>query len=86
MKTRNFTFYFKGGAITVRAFNENEAKILAQAKAIENGWDYTIQKQPTMSRREARAYLQNVIDTWTEFCKEHPRFALAIKVLLGTEN
>lgn len=42
MKTTPFTFNFKGGPITVWAFNETEAKILAQAEAIKRGWDYTI--------------------------------------------
>ena len=28
----------------VKAFNETEAKILAQAEAINRGWDYEIQK------------------------------------------
>lgn len=42
MKFTNFTFNFKGGPITVRAFNEKEARILAQAKAINKGWDYEI--------------------------------------------
>ncbi len=42
MKLTTFTFNFKGGPITVRAFNENEAKILAQAEAIKRAWDYTI--------------------------------------------
>ena len=44
MKLTNYTFTFKGGQITVRAFNEREAKILAQAEAINRGWDYEIQK------------------------------------------
>lgn len=42
MKLTNFTFKFKGGEITVRAFNYNEAKILAKAGAIKRGWDYII--------------------------------------------
>ena len=42
MKLTTFTFNFKGGQITVRAFNENEAKILAQAEAIKRAWDYTV--------------------------------------------
>jgi hypothetical protein len=45
MKFTNYTFKFKGGQITVRALNEKEAKILAQAKAIEHGWDYEIQER-----------------------------------------
>lgn len=43
MKLTNYTFNFKGGEIRVRAFNEKEAKILAQAEAIKRGWDYEIQ-------------------------------------------
>lgn len=35
-----------------------------------------------MSKEEAILYLQNVLDTWSEFSKEHKPFALAIKVLL----
>lgn len=42
MRKKKFTFNFKGGPIVVWAFNENEAKILAQAEAIHRGWDYTI--------------------------------------------
>lgn len=83
MKPRKFTFYFKGGEITVWAFTREQGKILAQAKAIENGWDYTIKEKPAMDLAEAKRYLQNVINTWTEFCREHPRFALAIKILIA---
>ena len=42
MKFTTYTFKFKGGPITVRAFNYEQAKILAQAEAINRGWDYTI--------------------------------------------
>lgn len=42
MNFKSFTFHFKGGDITVRAFNYDEAKILAQAEAIKKGWDYTL--------------------------------------------
>ena len=42
MKLTNYTFNFKGGQIAVRAFNEKEARILAQAEAIRKDWDYTI--------------------------------------------
>jgi hypothetical protein len=42
MRKKKFTFNFKGGPITVWAFNETEAKILAQAEAIKRAWDYTI--------------------------------------------
>ena len=42
MKFTRYTFKFKGWEITVIAFNEKEAKILAQAEAIKRCWDYTI--------------------------------------------
>ena len=42
MKTTTYTFYFKGGPITVPAMNEEDAQILAQAEAIKKGWDKTI--------------------------------------------
>lgn len=42
MKLTTFTFNFKGGPITVRACNYEQAKILAQAEAINRCWDYTI--------------------------------------------
>ena len=42
MKLTNYTFNFKGGQITVRAFNKIEGRILAQAEAIKRGWDYSI--------------------------------------------
>ena len=42
MRFKKFTFRFKGGDITVYALHYDVAKILAQAKAIERGWDYTI--------------------------------------------
>lgn len=40
MKFSTFTFTFKGGNITVRAFTYEQALILAQAEAINRGWDY----------------------------------------------
>jgi len=42
MKHTKITFTFKGGNIPVWTFNHNEAKILVQAEAIKNGWNYTI--------------------------------------------
>ena len=83
MKPRKFTFYFKGGQITVSSLNYDQGKILAQAKAIENGWDHTIQDKPAMGLTEAKEYLSNVVNNWTEFCREHPRFALALEVLIA---
>ena len=50
MKETKFTFNFKGGPITVWAFNEREARTLAKAEAIRNGWDNTIiEPKPTPS-------------------------------------
>ena len=40
MKLYRYTYTFKGGKITVRAMNDEMAKILAQAEAIKRGWDY----------------------------------------------
>jgi hypothetical protein len=42
MKFKRFTFKFKDGNITVYALHREVAVILAQAHAIERGWDYTI--------------------------------------------
>lgn len=42
MKKKKYTFHFRGGKVTVWAFNYKEARILAQAEAIQKGWDYTI--------------------------------------------
>lgn len=47
MKLTTFTFTFKGGSITVRAFNCKEARILAQAEAINRAWDYKIIEEAT---------------------------------------
>lgn len=42
MKLYRFTFRFKAGKITVYALYRQVAEVLAQAEAIERGWDYTI--------------------------------------------
>ena len=42
MKQHKYTFTFAGGKITVTAFHDAEARILAQAEAIRRGWNYTI--------------------------------------------
>ena len=42
MKETKYTFYFKGGPMTVWALNEREARTLAKAAAIKNGWGNTI--------------------------------------------
>jgi hypothetical protein len=39
---KEYTFKFKGGNITVKAYHCEQGKILAQAEAIQRGWDYTI--------------------------------------------
>ena len=46
MKFKKYTFCFRGGPITVRALNEEQAIILAQAEAINRGWDHTILTSP----------------------------------------
>jgi hypothetical protein len=50
MNQRQFTFYFKGGPITVWAFTEENAKILAQAEAIKQCWDPTIISRPRLEK------------------------------------
>lgn len=42
MRHKKYKVFFKHADIIVRAFNEKEAKILAQAQAIKNGWDYEV--------------------------------------------
>lgn len=42
MRLKPFTFKFKAGTITTYALYYDVAKVLAQTKAIERGWDYTI--------------------------------------------
>ena len=44
MKLKTFSFRFLGGVITVRAFNKSEGTILAQAEAIQRGWDYEVKE------------------------------------------
>lgn len=51
MKLTKYTFIFKGGKISVMAFNKIEGRILAQAEAIKKGWDYTIFDRPTEKRQ-----------------------------------
>jgi hypothetical protein len=45
MKNTKYRFRFANGVIEKEAFNENEARILAQAEAINRGWDYKIIKE-----------------------------------------
>jgi hypothetical protein len=42
MHQYSFTFALKGGNITVRAFNYEQAEILAKAEGIKRGWDYSV--------------------------------------------
>lgn len=42
MRRYKFTFKFKGGEISVWAFNKQEAEILAKAEAINRAWDCAI--------------------------------------------
>lgn len=42
MKLTEFTFHFVNGQIKVLALNKEQAKILAQAEAINRGWDHRI--------------------------------------------
>ena len=50
MHIKKYTFYFKSGPITVHTTSEDRAKILAQAQAIENGWDYTIMEDAQIEK------------------------------------
>ena len=40
MKLTRFKFKFAAGEIEICAMNQEEATILAQAEAINRGWDY----------------------------------------------
>ena len=68
-RTREYKFRFDGGYITVEAKNEEEARILAQAEAIKNGWNYEILPN-TMSMEELKELIGNkvdeIIDVYTE--------------------
>ena len=57
MRRRKFTFYFKRGPITVWAFTEENAKILAQAEAIKQGWDPTIISKSEADEINKRRYI-----------------------------
>jgi hypothetical protein len=50
MRDRKFKFRFKGGPITVWAFNEEDARILARAEAIKKGWDSTLIPRPKLDK------------------------------------
>lgn len=56
-----YKFRFDGGYITVEAENEAEARILAQAEAIKNGWNYEILPN-TMSMEELKELIGNKVD------------------------
>lgn len=59
MKKRQFKFWFKGGPITVWAFNEEEARILARAEAIHKGWDSTLIPKPDIDKL-------NIVINWKQ--------------------
>lgn len=67
MKQRKFKFYFKGGPITVWAFNEEDARILARAEAIKKGWDPTIISKSEFNEINKRQYI-----SWLEELKTLP--------------
>lgn len=67
MKQRKFTFYFKGGPITVWAFTEGNAKILAQAEAIKRCWDPTIISKSEANEMNKRRYI-----SWLDELKTLP--------------
>lgn len=60
-KTKEYTFRFDGGRITVEADNEQEARILAQAEAIKNGWDYEILPNK-MTMEELKQLIDNHVN------------------------
>ena len=55
MRKKKFKVFFASGDVIVGAFTENEAKILAQAQAIENGWDYTVFKITEIQKWSAQS-------------------------------
>ena len=55
MRKKKFKVFFAGGDVIVGAFSENEAKILAQAQAIKNGWDYTVFKITEIQKWSAQS-------------------------------
>ena len=67
MKQRKFKFYFKRGPIIVWAFTEENAKILAQAEAIKQGWDPTFISKSEFNEMNKRQYL-----SWLEELKTLP--------------
>ncbi len=61
MKPTKYTFNFKGGPITVWAMNLEEAKILAQAAAIRNGWDFYIDGQKKIANSIVLTPIDNAL-------------------------
>ena len=68
-RTRKYKFRFKRGYITVEANNEEEAKILAQAEAIKNGWNHEILPN-TMSMEELKELIGDKVDEILSVYKE----------------
>lgn len=55
MRHKKYKVFFKDADIIVRAFNEKEAKILAQAQAIKNGWDYEVMNIKEITEWQAQS-------------------------------
>lgn len=55
MREKKFKVFFASGDVIVRAFNEKEAKILAQAQAIKNGWDYEVMNTKEITEWSAQS-------------------------------
>ena len=50
MKQEKFIVYFAGGSETVYALNQEQAKILAQAKRINKGMDFRVYRIELVSK------------------------------------
>jgi hypothetical protein len=68
-RKRSYTFRFDGGKIAVEAYNEEEAKILAQAKAIEKGWSYEILPD-TMTLEEVKELVNKQVNEIFRECQD----------------
>jgi nicotinate-nucleotide pyrophosphorylase len=69
LNINSYTFRFNGGKITVEAYNEEEAKILAQAKAIEKGWSYEILPD-TMTLEEVKELVNKQVNEIFRECQD----------------
>lgn len=66
MKLTKFTFYFRGGKITVSAFNYDQGKILAQAEAIKKGWDCEVCTYSVEETEETKITLRDFLRKKTQ--------------------